>query len=144
MSKRIRDRRAGFVVGVFGAWGVLGILGVSALSACGHLGAQPEPTLLEKAERIEVFFPGQSPRCDSYEDLGMIQAVLEDEAAGKGGKGNINAEHLDTVLEKLREEAAKRDATGVFLVERKHQARGMIAIGNAIRCKGEHHSLSPQ
>jgi hypothetical protein len=138
MSKRSSERRAGFVVVALGAFGLCG------LAACGHLGAQPEPTLAEKAERIEVYFPGQSPRCDSFEDLGMIQAVLEDETAGKSDKQNINAEHLNTVLEKLREEAAKRGASGVFLVERKHQSTGLIAIGNAVRCKGEHHSVSAQ
>lgn len=74
----------------------------------------------------------------------MVQAVLEDEAAGKASKNTINPEHLNAVLEKLREEAAKRGATGVFLVERKHQAGGLIAIGNAVRCKGENLSVSSQ
>lgn len=141
MNKPSGATRASRVVGLLG--GVSILAGLAGLSGCGHLGAQPEPTLTEKAERVEVYFPGQSPRCDSFEDLGMVQAVLEDEKASKD-KTQINPAHLDAVLEQLRQEAAKRGASGVFLVERKHQAGGLIAIGNAVRCKGDHHSVSQQ
>ena len=92
------------------------------------------PKMTAEAQAIRVYYEGEKPECDEIINLGRVQAKAGGFPDPLFPKAPVN---MDVALAWLRQEAWKKGATGVRLIEHKGNFDKSIhmAIGEAIFCR---------